>query len=191
MNTKGTNRSVARTQALLKQGLTELMKDTPVQKISVKQLTDYVNLNRGTFYLHYRDIRDLLEHIENDLMDEFIAINQSHDVKSLNGSPYPLLYDLFCYLEKNADFVRTLLTENQEQNFVNRIKEYLRERCLKEWTIIFTKSNPGIDQLYTSYVLAGCVGIIEDWICRTPRETPAELARRTEDIMMGGLNILK
>ena len=64
MNTKGKNRSVQRTQALLKDGLTELMQTKPVQNITVRELTDYVNLNRGTFYLHYRDIQDLLEHLE-------------------------------------------------------------------------------------------------------------------------------
>lgn len=49
MNTKGKNRSVQRTQALLKDGLTELMQTKPVQNITVRELTDYVNLNRGTF----------------------------------------------------------------------------------------------------------------------------------------------
>ena len=43
------NRSIQRTQALLKDGLTALMKQKPIQKISVKELTDSVNLNRGTF----------------------------------------------------------------------------------------------------------------------------------------------
>ena len=56
--------SVQRThQALLKDGLTELMQTKPVQNITVRELTDYVNLNRRTFYLHYRDIQDLLEHL--------------------------------------------------------------------------------------------------------------------------------
>lgn len=82
MNTKGKNRNVQRTQALLKDGLTELMQTKPVQNITVRELTDYVNLNRGTFYLHYRDIQDLLEHLENDILDEFID-------RGCPGYPHP------------------------------------------------------------------------------------------------------
>lgn len=39
MNTKRKNRSVIRTQALLKKGLIELMRKAPAQKITFKQLT--------------------------------------------------------------------------------------------------------------------------------------------------------
>ena len=91
MNTKGKNRSVIRTQTLLKNGLTELMLTKPVQNITVKELTDYVDLNRGTFYLHYKDILDLLEHLENDMLDEFVEINNSYKREELNGRPFPLI----------------------------------------------------------------------------------------------------
>ena len=69
------------------------MQTKPVQNITVRELTDYVNLNRGTFYLHYRDIQDLLEHLENDILDEFIEITNAHQpqdmkVALLRACPY-------------------------------------------------------------------------------------------------------
>lgn len=35
-----------------------------IEKISIKSITDLAGLNRGTFYLHFLDIYDLLEKIE-------------------------------------------------------------------------------------------------------------------------------
>lgn len=190
MNTRKPSRSILRTQTLLKQGLTDLMKETPVHKISVKQLTDHVNLNRGTFYLHYKDIQDLLEHIEKDLLNEFLQINDSHQAREMEGHPFPLILDLYKYLEKNADFVRILLVENQEKSFIGQIKEILRSRCLRDWNTVFEKADPTVCEIYSAYVLNGCIGIIEHWIKTGTGQTPEELARYTEDIMMKGLGIL-
>lgn len=191
MNTKGKNRSVQRTQALLKDGLTELMLTKPVQNITVRELTDYVNLNRGTFYLHYKDIQDLLEHLENDMLDEFIEITNAHQPQDMHGKPFPLICDLYKFLEKNSDFVRLILVNNQEQNFENRLKDILRERCMNDWDEIFANADPKLSEIYSSYVLSGCIGIIENWIRNGTRQSPEELARYTENIMLNGLNILK
>ena len=190
-SSKGKNRSVQRTQALLKDGLTELMQTKPVQNITVRELTDYVNLNRGTFYLHYRDIQDLLEHLENDILDEFIEITNAHQPQDMKGKPFPLICDLYKFLEKNSDFVKLVLVNNQEQNFMNRIKEIIRERCVNDWDEIFANADPRLSEIYSSYVLSGCIGIIENWIRNGTRQSPEELARYTEDITLNGLNILK
>ena len=191
MNTKGKNRSVIRTQNLLKNGLTELMLTKPVQNITVKELTDYVDLNRGTFYLHYKDILDLLEHLENDMLDEFVEINNSYKREELNGRPFPLICNLYKFLGKNADFVKLVLSTNQELNFKNRLKDIIRERCINDWDKIFAHADPLLSDIYSSYILSGCIGIIENWIQKDTRQSPEELARLTEDIMLNGLNILK
>lgn len=191
MNTKGKNRSVLRTQALLKNGLTELMMTKPVQNITVRELTDYVNLNRGTFYLHYKDIQDLLEHLEEDMLDEFVKITNSHQPQDMNGKPFPLICDLYKFLEKHSDFLKLVLISNQEQNFKNRLKDIIRERCVNDWNEIFANAAPVLSELYSSYVLSGCIGIIETWVKNNTRQSPEELARYTEDIMLNGLNILK
>ena len=191
MNAKGKNRSVLRTQKLLKDGLTELMMTKPVQNITVRELTDYVNLNRGTFYLHYRDIQDLLENMENDMLDEFVEINNSYQREELNGKPFPLICDLYRFLGKNSEFVKLVLLTNQEQNFKNRLKDIIRERCMNDWDKIFAHADPKLSDIYSAYVLSGCIGIIENWIQNDTHQTPEELARYTEDIMLNGLNILK
>ena len=41
----------------------------------------YGGLNRGTFYLHYKDVFDLLEKTEAELMDEFNSLVMSYDAK--------------------------------------------------------------------------------------------------------------
>ena len=52
--------AIRRTRRMLKQGLAELMREKEFNDISIKDITDRMDLNRGTFYLHYADTYELL-----------------------------------------------------------------------------------------------------------------------------------
>lgn len=49
----------------------ELLKDTPLNKITVKSICDKAEINRTTFYRYYSDPFDLMEQIEYELITSF------------------------------------------------------------------------------------------------------------------------
>lgn len=61
---KKVDRRVIKTRRQLKKGLAALMKEKSVNQITVKELVEEVDINRSTFYLHFKDIQDLLREIE-------------------------------------------------------------------------------------------------------------------------------
>ena len=71
---KKEDRRVRRTKKLLTQALTELLQKKQINEITVKELTDLADMNRGTFYLYYRDIFDMLEKIEAELFQKLDSI---------------------------------------------------------------------------------------------------------------------
>ena len=72
MNRSGeANRSVRNTRRKLREGLLTLMAERPIQEISVKELTEMVDVNRGTFYFHYADLYALLRDMEQEFFDDF------------------------------------------------------------------------------------------------------------------------
>lgn len=54
------DRRVMRTKTLLIHSLSTLMKQKNIKDITVKELCELADINRGTFYLHYKDIYDML-----------------------------------------------------------------------------------------------------------------------------------
>ncbi|MBP3209850.1 MAG: TetR/AcrR family transcriptional regulator, partial [Oscillospiraceae bacterium] len=64
---KKEDRRVRRTKKLLTQALTELMQQKQIKDITVTELTEKADMNRGTFYLYYRDVFDMVEKIEDDM----------------------------------------------------------------------------------------------------------------------------
>ena len=64
------DRRIRKTRRLLRECLTALLKEKKVQDITVREIADMADINRGTFYLHYKDVFDLMEQIENGLLKE-------------------------------------------------------------------------------------------------------------------------
>lgn len=64
------DRRIRRTKKLLKQALAQLMDEKDFKDITVKDITERADLNRGTFYLHYTDTYAILRSISLLLTDE-------------------------------------------------------------------------------------------------------------------------
>ena len=66
-----TDARIRYTQRILKESLLTLLKQKPINKITVKEVCERAELNRATFYAHYSDCFALLESIEEDLLEAF------------------------------------------------------------------------------------------------------------------------
>ncbi len=58
------DRRVRKTRRQLKECLTRLLKEKKIQDITVRELAEMADINRGTFYLHYKDVFDLMDQIQ-------------------------------------------------------------------------------------------------------------------------------
>lgn len=166
------DRRVRKTKKLLRQGLAELLKTKPIKDISVRELSDLVDINRGTFYLHYRDIYDMLNKIENEMFLEFIALLKGVELGKENLMQ--VLTVIFDYLASNAELCGALLGPNGDIDFVNRMKSTIHEAWLYGW-----KQRQGDSdhlELRYSFLISGCVGVIETWLSLGMKESPQEIA---------------
>ena len=85
MAEKRVDRRIRRTKRLLRQALAELMNEKEFKDITVKEITERADLNRGTFYFHYTDTYDLKDKIENELVDVFRESLDSYQPTEDNG----------------------------------------------------------------------------------------------------------
>ena len=54
----------------------ELRAAKPLEKITIRELTQKANISKQTFYLHFKDIYDLSEYLENDAITSRILSSQ-------------------------------------------------------------------------------------------------------------------
>ena len=119
------DRRIRKTRAALKGALANLMLVKQVKDISVRELTDLADVNRGTFYLHYKDVFDLLEKTEDDILEEFKETLNEFDEKSVSDDATRFFESVYTLCMKNGDFIRILIGENGDIRFLNSLKELL------------------------------------------------------------------
>ena len=97
------DRRILRSKRALRDALIELMEERSFDGFSVNDLCERADLNRGTFYNHFRDKDDLLAQLEAEVMEDlerFQVQMRNLTVHELLGyrarkKPLPLLVGLF------------------------------------------------------------------------------------------------
>lgn len=114
------------TQMVLKQSFLKLLKDKPVNRITVKEVCALAQLNRATFYAHYSDCFALMESIENELIDAFeesLRYVNSFDVTALIEA----IYDM---VDQNQAACRVLILGNTNSTVLMRMIALARRAAL-------------------------------------------------------------
>ena len=81
------DRRVRRTRMRLQQAMLELLKEKDARSITVRELTQRADVNRGTFYAHYKDVFDLLDQMEQDLFQRLTQLLSSYSTQDLQRGP--------------------------------------------------------------------------------------------------------
>lgn len=183
------DRRIRKTQNALKSALAHLMLHKRVKDISVKELTELADVNRGTFYLHYKDVFDLLEQSENDLLVELHDTIGKLDENMVSDDPTCIFEGVYDLCKVNSGFVRILIGENGDIKFLNKLKAIVREKCLTDWSFIVRKQGINQFDVYYAFVVGGCISLLQYWFSSGMNETPHELAVITGELLSGGLSM--
>lgn len=178
---------VRRTKRLIRQGLTELLKEKSIKKITVRELSERVDINRGTFYLHYKDIYDLVDQIEQELFDEYESILSNYTITDLQTQPHKIFSDVCGFLYANREICAALLGDNGDINFILNLRKFLREKCLRDIAAHYTVKHPVEYNYVYTYFESGATGIIRYWLEHPEdNKTPDEIAALIENIFLKG-----
>ena len=130
-----TDRRIKRTRYLLVHALTSLMLKKSIKDITVKELCESVDINRGTFYLHYKDIYDMLEQTEQELLEQFEQVFKNYHPDHTPDFPYPLFVEIFQIIDQNSNLCCALLSPNGDISFSVKIKKLFEHQYIHEWMV--------------------------------------------------------
>ena len=70
---KKEDRRIQKTKAAISAALFDLLEEKDFDQISINDIADRANVNRGTIYFHYADKFDLLDKIIEDRLEDLRA----------------------------------------------------------------------------------------------------------------------
>ncbi len=177
------DRRTRKTRSLLKHTLTSLLMEKDIKEISVKELTDLADLNRGTFYLHYRDIYDLYEQLQNEIYDELRLIFEKHLKGNRRSDLSLVVSEIFEFLSKKKELALVILN-SQDSDFLSGIIELGKPKTKEEWLSLLGKVSPELYEYNYTFITSGCVGLIRSWLTGGMKEPPSQMAQLAGEMIL-------
>ena len=181
------------TKMLIRKAFTELLREKPVQNITVKELCQTAGINRGTFYSHYTDIYDLLQQIEDEITEEF----QKSLQPLLEGDPSDLTplnitAGGFCLHPAERGCLRHRPAPRRGyRRFASQLLKIGPRTVYGELSEIFLQCLRQKDHLLYAFASSGIIGLLEQWVAGGMEESAQELAKAAETLMMSGIGYLQ
>ena len=161
--------------------------------ITVKDITDKADLNRGTFYLHYSDTYDLLEKVENEILgniqlmiDEYLK--KTHKEKE---TVIPAIYPIALYILENADICRCLINNKASSDFIDKFRDLILKNEIDIINKKYPKIPKGAYDYYLSFITYGIIGILKTWLSQNPISPVEEVAEWADKIVSAADTVLR
>lgn len=146
--------------------LIELLKEKPISKISIEELTKKADVGRATFFRHFDSKEELLSYRLVEIYKEYMGDSYDASYADIEHS-----IKFFNYYKDTIDLHTLLLDNNLESIIFDGFRSVL----------IPLEEQSETDDLYTTFFTAyGLFGVILKWIkggCKESSEEMAKLCR--------------
>lgn len=183
---KKMDRRVRYTVMIIKQSFVKLLKIKPISKITIKEICEEADINRATFYAHYKDQYDLLQQIENDIVEDVNQYLGSYDLRNASEVPVEMLDKVLEYIKANSEIFDVLLNSNGDMKFQQEITNIIGRQHF------MLQSAKGDDDEYVYLFYAnGSIGIILKWLKDGMKKPVREITQLIVDLTYKGIGRLE
>lgn len=171
------------TKHVLTESIKQLMKQTPLERISIQQIVDNCGLNRQTFYYHFKDKFDIVNWIYYTEAVENIA-----DCKNYQNWREGM-EKVLAHIANNKSFYKNALRTPGENTF----KRYFFNVCYQLIMAVIQElsSMLQVDDedcvFIANFYTHAFVGMTTQWIMNEVKESPDQFAKRIHDIVEGSM----
>ncbi|MCD7715526.1 MAG: TetR/AcrR family transcriptional regulator [Lachnospiraceae bacterium] len=190
---KKQSETTKRTRRIFIDAFWALVKEKPISKIAVNELTRRTSYNRGTFYEYFIDIDDLVANAEADLLDELKQTirqvmpesdsgNTVHQMASERADSLKNLFQIV--FNAMNEKIYLLLGPNGDSAFFPKVKSELLP--LVEDYLPLPADSPYFDYLL-DYINSAMFSILQLWNERGKDLPAEEVSTLMQNLVLRGL----
>ena len=154
------DRRIQKTRQLIMNTFIDLLAEKGFEKITINDIAERANINRGTVYLHYVDKFDLLD----KCIERYVELLLNHCANSVDTTlDASAFQSVFEYLEENFTIYKLLLNNEGFEFFRSRLYAIIAQTVTE---VIGVKSefNAFSNDVTIHYLTSGFIGVLEWWI---------------------------
>ncbi len=181
---KKSDARVRYTKSILKRSLLTLLREKPINKITVKEVCELSELNRATFYTHYSDCFALMESIEQELIDAF-----GESLKYVNSFDVTALIEaIYIMVEQHEEACRVLVFNGVSPSVISRMIDLARDSSISYWRQHLNHASETEMEMLYIHLSNGLMNIVVGGYDKYPRE---DVVRFVNQIVKSTLSLYK
>ena len=162
------------TRLVLKESFIKRMQEKPLASITIKEVCELADINRSTFYSHYKDLFDLLSQIEDEIIEDLNQTLSSYNYTK-DDEAIQMTEKLLEYIAENHESCQTLFSENGDPAFQKKVIMLAHTHLLK--SLVADTSEVTFNTEYVSlYIANGSIDVVQNWLKNGLKESPKEMA---------------
>ncbi|EAC2403103.1 TetR/AcrR family transcriptional regulator [Listeria monocytogenes] len=174
------DRRVKKTKKAFNQALFTLLDQKPFQQITITDIVAEADVNRGTFYKHYRDKEELLDSIIEEILTDLKNAYQDPYLHTTHFSIQaltPSMIKIFDHFYSHQAFYRQVIKSTIRPSFQNQVCDVIRELILDD-VASFPDSSGANPQLLATYQAHAIFGMIVFWAEEDFPHSPAYMSEQ-------------
>ena len=154
--------------------LKKLLSQKPLDKIKISDITNDCEVNRQTFYYHFKDIYDLLEWVYTNEATRALGDKKTYEYILENKS-----FVINTYNSVSREYLERYLYNETYYLLLGVVEEKSKDMSVRD------KDKSFIADFYKF----AFVGLVIDWIKKGMREEPKDLIKRLNTLISGNIEM--
>ena len=173
MNTKN-NQRYQETEERIIGVFIDLLQNNPLEKITVSELCKGSGINRSSFYLHFTDVYDLMDRIEERLAIYFGRLFSEPEEDYDLGERF---CRMFAFIREHQDFYRVYLSSKPDFHILDGILPASADVSLQNMADRLGFRGEYEIAYHQAFFKAGLTALVREWLLRGCQESVEELSR--------------
>ncbi len=171
MNTKNNKRAQESGEKIIRAFFAATQKK-PVNKVTVREICELAEINRSTFYAHYKDVYDVMEQVEKTMAKE---LTQSF-LSRLDTSMESCFLSMFEFIKEYREFYKIYLNNTEKSSGILQLatETYQDKVAGLSYQELGYRFEEEI-AYHEDFFLSGFSALVRRWVNRDCKESPREL----------------
>ncbi|MCH4333481.1 TetR/AcrR family transcriptional regulator [Staphylococcus haemolyticus] len=182
---------VQKTHQALITSFSDLLQTKSFEQITVQDLCANANVRRSTFYRHFNDKYDLLNHVVGTLIDHFRKLYLP-DINPDNPRQFfeKLMRDVLTFIHDNKDIVRSVITLNFYGEVYTIFYEQIYKAVQKQIEFDRQSGQFYVDvTIYGEFLTGGILSVITNWIQHGQQQSIDKVTKEIVNMICGAREV--
>lgn len=133
------------------------------ENLNVTEIVKKAGIYRGTFYIHFENIKMVEKYIENELSQNFKELETDFRSIQIDKTPETIIQKLNEILEKDLEFYRLFITAASNTNLMETIKKSILVLISNNFQVMRYVMNYERFKVVIQYIAGGVIATYTDW----------------------------